>query len=317
MPLVSVIIPVHNGEKYIREAVDSVLAQTFTDFEIIVVNDNSSDRTEEYLREYGNRVVVLTNTGKGPGPSRNMGVKAARGSLIAFLDADDAWFPTKLEKQVAIATSNLRYGIITCDAEVFNDAGIVASSSKEDQPISNGDVMEVLLFHNWIGTSCVLVRKECIEEAGYFHETPFIRGEDWVLWMQIASRHHVYFVDEVLVRYRLHSQSYSRANLEKQFSDLFHNLEIVERTIPRLTAKPELLREARFRICWRRGWDDLTGLSLDLAREKFRQCRIYKPYNPKVWAALAAAYTPSFVLRSLKNAARATRNLRTSATATR
>lgn len=309
MPQVSVIIPVYNGENYIREALESVFAQTFRDLEVIVVNDGSTDRTEEYLRSYSGRIVYLTNGHKGPGPSRNLGIKAARGDLIAFLDADDLWLPKKIQRQVEVAERYPEFGVITTDAAVFDHSGILAASSKGGEPIASGHVIEKLLFRNWIGLSCAMVRRECLQKVGGFDEDPFVTGEDWVLWMRIAADYPVYFVDEVLVHYRLHPQSYSRANLEKQFLDLLINLQKIER-IPYFAERPQLLREAKFRICWGRSWDNLRGGQTELARDKLRRCIRLKPYNPRVWGSLVLAHTPSAVLRIFKSAISAARKMR-------
>ena len=130
-PAVSIIIPVYNAQKYLEETLQSVLAQTFQDFEIILIDDGSTDGTPEIIEKYSDRTICLKNDHRGPASSRNLGLEAARGSLIAFLDADDLWLPTKLEKQVAIMLAQPQFGLITCDASMFCESGVIATSSPD------------------------------------------------------------------------------------------------------------------------------------------------------------------------------------------
>ena len=148
--------------------------------------------------------------------------------------SDYLWHPEKLEKQVACAEARPGYGIITTDAAVFDGTGILATSSKAGKYIPSGFVLEHLLFDNWIGTSCAMVRRACFEKVGKFDEERFVWGEDWIMWMRIAAEYPVYFLDEVLVQYRVHPQGYSRANLEKHFQDLLYDLDKLERSISTL-----------------------------------------------------------------------------------
>ncbi|MBZ5700350.1 MAG: glycosyltransferase family 2 protein [Acidobacteriia bacterium] len=309
MPKVSVIIPVYNGGKYIAATLETVFAQTFRDFEVIVINDGSSDGTEQVLSPYRGRIVYLLNDHGGPALSRNRGLDAASGTHIAFLDADDLWHPEKLEKQVACAEAHPEYGIITTDAAVFDGTGILATSSKAGKHIPSGFVLEHLLFDNWIGTSCAMVRRECFEKVGKFDEERFVWGEDWIMWMRIAAHYPVYFLDEVLVQYRVHPQGYSRANLEKHFQDLLYDLDKLERFIPKLSARPELVREARFRLCLRSGWDDLQSLEVDRARDKLRRAVRYKPQSVKAWALLGSACVPPAILRAVKYTLKSARRM--------
>jgi glycosyltransferase involved in cell wall biosynthesis len=309
MPLVSVIIPVYNGEKFIGQALESVYSQTFRDFEVVVIDDGSTDGTLSVLDAYRDRLILLKNSHGGPASSRNRGLEIARGSFIAFLDADDIWVPSKLERQVAVALAHPEYGIITADAATFDHTGITEQSAAAHKFIPSGFVLEALLFDNWIANSCVLVRRECFDKVGFFDEDPFVRGEDWIMWMRIAAHYQVFFQNEVLLHYRRHGQNYSHTNLEKQFDDLFINFDKVERQISKLAARPDLMREAKFRVCFRRGKDDLRILALDRARAKLRRAVGYKPLSAKAWLLLGVAYIPSQVLAPLRNLMRACRRL--------
>src|SRR5207249_6145271 len=203
--------------------------------------------TSEIIEKFSDRAICLKNDHRGPASSRNLGLQAARGSFIAFLDADDLWLPTKLEKQVAVMRAHPEYGLITCDASMFCDSGVIATSSKARQPIATGHVLRQLLCSNWVGTSCAMVPRKCLARVGAFDEEMFNGGEDWMLWLKIAAEYPVYFLDEPLVQYRVHANSFSRVTADKHFEDLLYNLEKLEKTVSAIAARPALMREAKYR----------------------------------------------------------------------
>jgi glycosyltransferase involved in cell wall biosynthesis len=309
MPKVSVIIPVYNGQEYIAATLETVFAQTFRDFEVIVVDDGSTDRTEAILERFGDKISLLKNSHRGPASSRNLGLEVSRGSLIAFLDSDDLWLPKKLERQVSIAGSHPEYGIITSDMAKFDASGIVQPSCAVLRPpISSGYVLEELLFDNWIGTSCAMVRRECFEKAGKFADDSIALGkDDWNMWMRIAAHYPIYYLDEVLVHYRVHPQSFSDQPPEKLLAGWLTQLDWLEESIPQLRAQHELMQEARFCFCWRTGWDILRALDPEVARDSLRCALRYSPYSAKAWIALAITHLPMPVLRLLRSTARTAR----------
>jgi glycosyltransferase involved in cell wall biosynthesis len=295
-PTVSVIVPAHNAERYLRESLDSVLAQTFTDFELIVIDDGSTDRTAEILRSYGNRIVCVHQEKRGPAAARNRGLQMARGSWIAFQDSDDIWLPQKLERQAGFARAHPQYGIVTTDILWFDETGVTRPSIRDRFPIENGWVMKKLLLHNWISNSAVMARRECFERVGGFDEEPGVYGSDWMKWVEIAQFYQVYFIEEVLVRFRRHAASFTQQNTERQFENLFRNLEKLQQRVPALAQEPELVKEAAYRICVSRGSADLRGLHIQRAREKLRRALHYRPYGARAWLWLIAAHVPASLL---------------------
>lgn len=304
MPTVTVIIPTHNDGAFIEGALESVLNQTFRDVEIIVVNDGSTDDTEQRLAKFRDRIIYHFQDCRGPSASRNWAIRAAQSPLVAFLDADDLWFPSKLERQVRFALGNPKYGIITTDVEWFNEGGVTNPSLKSRYPISNGFVMKQLLFDNWITTSAVMVRRECFGLAGWFDEEPGIFGEDWLMWVKIAAQYPVQFLDEVLTRRRVRSTSFEQRNAEAQFQNLFRNLEKLRSAIPELASRPDLFREAAYRICMRRGMNDLQELNTSAARKKIKQALGYFPLRLKSWILFGASLLPTRLLLAIKNTRR-------------
>jgi glycosyltransferase involved in cell wall biosynthesis len=300
IPQVSVIIPVYNGEAFIEEALESVFAQTFKDFEVIVINDGSTDGTEQRLQKYQDRMIYLKQRNQGLSASRRTGLGRSNGPLVAFLDADDVWLPQKLERQVEAARQHPECGIITTDCLSFCGDQVTVRSLKEWYKPASGDVLEKLLFGNWIPPSAAMVRRECFEVVKTFDVPPPCYGEDWLMWMEISARYPVHFIDEVLVRRRLHSNSMSSQGEVTQFRCVLRNLDIIRQRVPRLNGPPSLIDEAAFRVCLKRGIRDIRAVRLPQAREKLRLALRYKPRSVKAWAALAATCVPKWALYSTK-----------------
>lgn len=300
MPRISVIIPVYNGEEFIEEALDSVFVQTFRDFEVVVVNDGSTDGTETILRKYESRIRCITQENQGLVASRARGLAASTGEWIAFLDADDIWLPEKLERQIAESAIHSQCGIVATDFLSFERDKIVCSSVKEWYRPGNGYVWAKLLFGNWITPSAAMVRRECFDCVKTFGLAKPGFGEDWLMWMQILPHYPVRFIDEVLVRRRIHSQNMSRVDEENQFSALLRNFDLLEKLVPEIRESPATVRKALHKICMNRGKRNLMALKLDLARDKFRRATRYKPFSTAAWIHFAIASLPDSLLNMVK-----------------
>ena len=273
MPRVSVVIPTYNRGELLCETIDSVLAQTYHDFEIIVVDDGSTDNTAQLLSRYQDdvRLVYRAHKNSGVAATRNYGIRLARGEFLAFLDSDDRWLPQKLERQVQFADAHPEYGLIATEISNFNKRGVVVETKNKAAAyrIKNGHVVEELLFGNWIQTSTVLARRECVQAVGGFDEEVGQFGEDWLTWMRIASRSPIYFLPEPLVEYRIHEESLTSHLPEAQYESLMKILAKLE-ALPQFQANPKLLRSARYKVCLGRGYSDLSYGAYDLAISKLR-----------------------------------------------
>jgi len=303
--LVTTIIPAFNAKRFIDEAVESVLLQTYSGIELIVVDDGSTDGTADQLAKYGSRIRYVHQNNCGPAAARNHGLKLASGSLIAFLDADDSWLPEKIKRQVEFSCANPEYGIITTDTQTFGETGILNDSLHNYYSISNGFILEKLLFHNWISASAAMVRRECFEKLGGFDEIlgPDGKGqctaEDWLMWMKIAARFPVYFINEVLTRHRIHASNYSRVR-DNYFEYALINLDIMRRSIPQLAETPHLINRAAARICKRGGLVRLREIDLAGARSKFRRGLEYRWFSPILWLLFLLAFLPESLWRTTK-----------------
>ena len=202
---VSVIIPAFNHASFLPEAVRSVLAQSLSPLEVIVVDDGSTDDTAEVLRPYEGRVRVLRQPNRGVAAARNTGAAAASGQMLAFLDADDSWLPSKLERQVARAEAEPGLGLIHCGVVEVDDQGRTRVSCLDGM---EGLVSrEMLLFRRRVilgGGSAAVVPRSVFQRVGGFDER-LSTSADWDLYYRIARRYRVGFVSEILVRYRVHA----------------------------------------------------------------------------------------------------------------
>lgn len=288
-PLVSVIIPTYNSERYIRETLASVFHQTYHNFELIVVDDGSRDDTPAVLKSYGDRIHLEIQQNRGPAAARNCGIRLARGELISFLDSDDRWVSDKLQKQVDFMLRNPACGLVSTDMSTFDDSGILDSRVKARiYKIKNGFVMRDLLFGNWIQTSGVMMRRHCFETVGYFTEEKGLFGEDWILWMQVAAQYPIHFMEEPLAKIRIVPHSFSHHDPDAQFWSLFRALEILRQKIPALAEEPKLLRQAACRICFVRALKDAHAGRYEAARKKLWYAIRLDSFQPRIWGLLAA-----------------------------
>jgi glycosyltransferase involved in cell wall biosynthesis len=207
MARVSVIVPVFNAELYITETIQSALAQTHSDLEVIVVDDGSSDHTLDRLRAFGESIEIHRQANRGVAAARNRGASIASGEWLAFLDADDIWLPDKVERQLACGDGAMVY----TDRYNIGARGELPTIQSQVTPMYDGDLfVSLLLQGNFITASSVLLRRNVFEELGGFFEE--LRGtEDWDLWVRIAAAGYaIQVVRQPLVRYRFHSRGISR-----------------------------------------------------------------------------------------------------------
>jgi glycosyltransferase involved in cell wall biosynthesis len=210
-PLVSVIIPTHNSAKYIKEAVDSVLAQTYSPIEILIGDGHSKDGTREILEPYIKKDLVsfFYQEGKGPGDGRNAALKHAKGEFVAFLDSVDIFLPTKIERQVAYFQAHPECDVCYCKPNHFYDDAPEKLLTLDYTYYSGADVLPHLLRRNFIAPSMLMARRSAVLRTGLFSEI-HLRSEDWEYWVRLAYRGAVFgFLPETLLKIRVHRGSYS------------------------------------------------------------------------------------------------------------
>lgn len=219
--LVSVIIPTYKRANLIFEAISSVLAQTYQNFEIIVINDGYQDETEQIIAKINDpRVKYIYQENSGPASARNTGIKNANGCYIAFLDSDDLWHEDKLEKQLKILDKNPRVGIVSCHSS-YRDFEGNEIFKKISNAKNNMDYVKGLVFEPdrvFTGTPTLMIRKECLDRSGMFDESLKL-FEDWDLCFRIALNYDVAIADEVLTIVRTSRESFSAASDEIKFKE--------------------------------------------------------------------------------------------------
>lgn len=204
-PAVSVIIPTYNGERYIEEAILSVLGQTYKDHELIVVDDGSvTDATKKICERYSGKLTYVRQENKGLAAARNTGIRNSKGRYVAFLDDDDVWLPEKLGKQIGFYEDLKKKGI--CAGLIYTG---VQEWGKNGEFLynhlwkSDGYNYKTMLFIDFIGYggSSVMISRQVLDDVGYFDES-LQRSEDYDMWLRIAKKYPIYSLDEFLTKYR-------------------------------------------------------------------------------------------------------------------
>ena len=224
MPLISVVIPVYNGEKTIKETIESILNQTFSDFELIIINDGAQDSTLEIVSTIQDpRVKVFSYPNAGLSASRNRGIKLATGEYIALIDADDLWRPDKLEAQFLALQANPKAAVAYSWTDFIDESSQVL---RQGCYISaSGDIYANLLVVNFLENgSNPLIRKQAFTEVGTFDES-LGNAADWDMWLRLAAHYHFVAVSSPQILYRQSSNSMS-SNVSKQEAEC---LEVIER----------------------------------------------------------------------------------------
>jgi len=205
---VSVVMPTYNRSRFIERAIRSVLGQTCPVKEVIVVDDGSTDGTEDVLRTIPGPIRYFKQANAGPPTARNHGFKQVTGAFIALLDSDDVWFPDKIERQLACVRANDRVGLVHSAARIIDSEGRV-TGAVWGRSEYHGRVTSHLLEANGVNASSVLMRRALVEaEAGYDIRFPAL--ENWDLWLRISRRCEFAYVNEPLIEYRLHDGGWNR-----------------------------------------------------------------------------------------------------------
>jgi glycosyltransferase involved in cell wall biosynthesis len=202
---VSVITTCYNYAHFLPYSLESALGQTYQNVEVVVVNDGSPDNTDEAIRPYLSdpRVVYVKQANAGQAIATNNGIKAATGEFIAFLDADDIWAPTKLERQMPFFDA-ADVGVVYCRIELMDEKGDKLIREENNALLTPrvGWIVPQLFLDNFVPFSGSVARRECFDKSGML-DPGLKMSTDWDLWLRMAVHYKFAFADEVLVRYRL------------------------------------------------------------------------------------------------------------------
>lgn len=276
-PAVSVIIPSFNTAGFIAETLVSVFAQTFTDYEVIVINDGSPDTQplEEAIAPCLNRIVYIKQENRGPSNARNTGIRHARGRFIAFLDSDDMWLPEFLAESMALFQDNDRLDLVYSDAYAFGNLplfkGLAMGVPRRDTPVT---FESILTGKSQVVTSCTIVRKSAAIDAGLFDEQ-LRRVEDYDLWLRIAHLGGgLAHQPRTLGFHRIHGSSLSAASvkmLEDWLSILRKLPNVLSLSDQRRALVKDTIRIAQAELALTRGNEYLRAGQTELARASFEE----------------------------------------------
>jgi glycosyltransferase involved in cell wall biosynthesis len=213
-PAVSVVIATYNYGRYLGGALGSALGQSFRDLEVIVVDDGSTDDTSAVVARYSSddRIRYERTNHLGQSAAKNTGIRLARGRLIAFLDADDLWLPTKLEKQLALLKANPTLGVVYSRRSLMNESG--RPLEYEQPALFRGRVLDAMFRNNFICFSSAVVHRRVFKHLGLFDESLPL-AIDYEFWLRVAAAYALDYVDEPLVQYRTGHASLSRRTEER------------------------------------------------------------------------------------------------------
>jgi glycosyltransferase involved in cell wall biosynthesis len=308
--LVSVIVAAYNAERFVGEAVESLLAQTHRHLEAIVVDDGSTDRTADVVRDIqGDRVRLLRQENAGPAAARNAGIATARGEYVAFLDADDLWLPDKTEKQLALFADQPALGLVYClrRGKILNDNGRWIDDEARNRAYAalrdagryrRGRCFRAMVEEVFVALSSAMVPRRVLDDVGVF-DPDLVTAEDRHFYARIAHDYEVNYVPEPLVIMRRHG-----ANLSWDPEREPQTLEFLRR-IAALYPECSLDRKGWMRAVYadaarRSGCDALHAGRLRQARQELREASRYRPGRLLNWAYLAAAHLPKPVVSALR-----------------
>ena len=291
MPKASVIIPVYNSSKYLSETIDSVLSQTYQDFEIVTVDDGSTDSSKEIIEKFieknPDKIKYIYQSNKGIAGARNTGIRNAKGEFIALLDADDKWHPQRLEDEVKVIESSKDIGLVHADMQNISDTGQMLSIPKREKKYLSGNIFEPLFLREAeIDALTVLFRKECCDKVGLFDEDPICMGvDDRDLWLRISRQYKIQYVDKVLAYYRVHEENYSK-ELQKMITARVY---VVDKFCPSKGGNKKLRKMALTRIYKEAGDHFLFKQNFKEARQYYLKAIFSWPFNPWPWINLIKA----------------------------
>ncbi len=319
-PLVSVVIPAFNAEKFIDQTLDSIFEQELQDFEVVVVDDGSTDATAERVqsRPEPNVFYVATTHSGGPATPRNVGIRKARGKYISLFDSDDVMLPGKLSLSLGLLEENPQCGLVFTDFHVVDEEGRVVRSnflapyttlhSIPYQPLTGkARLLEAslafkgLVFSNFIGTSGVVARKSALQNTGGFCED-VMNADDKLMWLRIAREHDIIFVPETFHLYRHTEDGITSRNVSEKTQGLATVLEKVEKWPLEDRYRKEIRRQ-KMALWFEDGKSHFDRYDLGTARKSFVRSISYACNRQSIKFLLLSFLGESIIvrLRKIKN----------------
>jgi glycosyltransferase involved in cell wall biosynthesis len=299
-PKVTVIVAAYNYARFLVEALNSVAAQTFHDYEVLVIDDGSSDDTAAVVQPFlaDPRVHYYRTPHLGQPGAKNTGIRLARAPLLAFLDADDLWLPDKLARQVALLNADPGLGVVHTRRLLIDESGRELEYEQQEMP--RGRVLSSLFRDNFVCFSSVLVRREVLDAAGWFDERLSL-AIDYDLWLRVARHHRFDHVDEPLVCYRTGHANLSR-RIEERLAAVYRiRRRFLDELGGRALLEPALVRRAESETCHHLGV--VTRVRSRLAALPWHLRAVRRdPTCGLAWQGLLSLWLPEGLRRHLRRA---------------
>lgn len=292
-PKVSVVMPVYATERYLPAAVRSVLAQTFMDFELLVLDDESPGDVPVVLRTFDDpRIRYLRHQNGGPAYTRNQGVLHSRGRYVAFLDSDDEWLPGKLEKQVALLDARLDVHVVYTQRQTMDEQGRTVPGFRPR--LHEGFILNELYVDNFICMSSSMVRREVFDAVGLIDES-LRMSEDFDFWLRVACAHRFAAIDEPLVRYRTHGGQVSH-DVERRVRVVWEIRREFDKAHGHLVSRRARRRARALHHSGKGFRAELAGAGFGVVASHYLQALANYPLDGFSWRGLARTILPAWGL---------------------
>lgn len=279
----SVIIPAYNVEKTLGPCIQSVLDQTCQDFELIVVDDGSKDRSAEVAESFGPRVTCIRQENRGSGAARNAAIQASRGQYVAMLDADDLWLPTKLERQLESIRQHPNAGFFYTGHIRIEHNGTERLQRRKLSTLPCGKIFAAMFAMNCASTSSVVIPRAVLDRVGLFNPE-YKNAQDWELWLRVVHDYEAWALREALMKFREVPGSLSE-NRERLHATVLRIIEDLRKRYenhpPHVTPKMYRDKVVDTHLKFARGL--VKRKQPERAREFVSKAFALKPWSPRVW----------------------------------
>lgn len=285
MPKVSVIIATFNGSQYIRDALDSVLNQALSDFEVVVVDDGSTDQTPAILADYSSRLTIIRQGNQGGVVARNRGFQASEGKYIVILDHDDRLLSGHLTLLSRHLDSHPEIGVAYGDTHLIDSQGRRIRLLSETHSPASGWILDDLVYRNCLSVNAAMVRRECVEAVGGLHEEGIENMGDWDLWVRLAEKFPFHFLNEPVAELRFHPRmsrkSFSTELLVEEAINTFERF-------MQMPAFPSLSSRTRGECYWGCGYRLVLAGEWRRGQQYLLNAVRLNPIHVKAWIALVS-----------------------------
>lgn len=297
-PLVSVVMPVYATEKFLAAAVNSVLAQTYRNFELLVLDDGSPGDVSSVLAAFDDpRIRLLHHENRGPAFTRNQGVRESRGSYIAFLDSDDEWMPDKLFRQVELLKARPEIDVVYTQRRTMNEEGLEVEGFTPR--LRDGFLLDELYVDNFICMSSSILRREVFDRVGLINEA-LRMSEDFDFWLRVACGHRFAAIDAPLVRYRIHSGQVSR-DVEERVRVVWEIRREFDKVFGHLVGARAARRAKALHHCGKGVRAAMAGGGVLAVAPHFFRALCHHPFDVPAWKGLGRALLPAGLQKALRS----------------